>query len=118
MIADGADDERGLVRIDIEMIEDTEGHKCTRLSVIDTVDDIADIVHISGYLCQLHIPFAIAELLQNISRAVSHLCYVGKAVLGKAELTEDVVCFADIGIYLLILLYLFVCQHSFFLFYY
>ena len=118
MISDSTDDQRRFVRIDVKVIEYTEGHQRARLRVIDAVDNIADVMHISCDLGKLYIPLGIAELLKDISRALSYLCYVGKTVLGKAELSENIVCLADIGIYLLILLYLFVCQHSFFLFYY
>jgi hypothetical protein len=64
--------------------------------MLNAVDEIADIVHIRGYLCDLDISLIKSESRENILADRYRAANVRKAMLGKAERTERLIGFSYI----------------------
>ena len=74
------------------------------LGMVHPVDDIADIVEITGDGGQLRVPLGIAQRQQDAAGGVRHLGHMGEAVLGKTQRDERLVRLADIAADLLAVL--------------
>ena len=97
VVADGGDDLRDLLGGQVHVVQDAEGHDGPALGVVDAVDQVADVVEIARDLGQLHLTGGIAQGLQDIAAVLRHEAHVGKAVLGKAQRDEGLVCLFNIG---------------------
>ena len=61
VVADGADHLSALLRVHPHLIQQPEGHNGPALGVFFPIDDVADVVEISGDLRQLRLPLALAQ---------------------------------------------------------
>ena len=85
VVADGTDHFRALLRVHPHLIQQPEGHNGPALGVLLPVDDVADVVEISGDLRQLRLPLALAQGQQDPLRLRSHPPHMGKAVFRIAQ---------------------------------
>ena len=79
------------------MIEDPESHDSARLTVLDPVDEIADIVKISGDPGEFDRSFVVPERFEYVPRGFGNKSYVSETVLGKSERGERHIRLTDIG---------------------
>ena len=112
VVADGCDHLGNLRRVHVHVVQQAECHDGSALRVVNAVDQVADVVEEGGNLHQLHFPGGIAQGLQNVLAVGSHQPHMGKAVLGKAQGDEGLVCLLDIGPDPRILLNLLKCNQT------
>ena len=111
VIADGGDDGSHLTGLTAHVVQDAPGHDRTGLGMILPVHQIADVVEIPGDFRQLHRSLVIAHSLQNISGSLSHMHYMGEAVLRKAQSAQGFIRPDDVGLDGFTFRDLFISQH-------
>ena len=97
MVADGGDDSRDIFRIRAHLVKNPERHDRAALRVIDSVDNIADIMQVSRHARKLCLTFAVSEHPKDAAGAVRYLDDVGEAVFRIAKRDERFVRFQNVG---------------------
>lgn len=97
MVSDGGDDSGNFDRGHSHLVQNAESHDGTGVSVVCSVDDIADIMHIGGDLRQLDLSGIVTQLGENIGSYLSAASYMGKGVLSKAAGDQRGIGLGNVG---------------------
>ena len=112
VVANRRDDNRDFLRIHAHAPQNRHRHDRATVRVVGAVDDVSDIVQITGDFRELCVTLRIAELQEYVLRGLRDLADVREAVLGEPEGDQRFVLFLDVGVYRLVRLYFFYSYHT------
>ena len=112
VVAYSGDYRRDVIGGRTHVVEYAESHYRAALRMVGTVDDVSDIVQITGDFRELCVTLRIAELQEYVLRGLRDLADVREAVLGEPEGDQRFVLFLDVGVYRLVRLYFFYSYHT------
>ena len=81
------------------------------LGVIGAVDQITDVVKISGDHCKLHSSIIISHSSKDIACRIGNMDHMGKAVLCISQSSQRFICSGDIGFNGITVCNIFIGQH-------
>ena len=84
-------------RIHSHSVENSESHNGSALGMVASVDNVSDIVEISGNFNKFNFPFGIAESFHNICGFFRNKTNVGKAMFRKTDCFKSIARFLNIN---------------------
>ena len=98
VVADRGNDQAYLFRREIQVIQQPERHDRPRLTVVNAVNKVADVMEIAGNFYQLDHPLVVTERAQNVTGFFRHERDVRKTVFGKSQRRKRHIRLPDIGV--------------------